>query len=238
LSGKTADVKLSQRVAAQIRDEIIAGQIPAGSALRLIPLAERLDVSTTPVREALAILERQGLLVSEMHRGFFVAVISAKEIAGIYDVHAHISELLAESATRRLTDEDIDELEHLDVRMRAATERGDAAEAGNCNHELHRRINLKAGLPLLVCFLSETTPFVARRQDPDIPGWAQQRMDGHHEILEALRRREARKAAELMGAHVRRAGAMASAFAESHGGPEVDGTAASTAKRSGRALIS
>lgn len=173
-------------------------------------------MSTTPVREALALLERQGLLESEMHRGFFVAAISAKEIAGIYDVHAHISELLAESATRRLTDEDIDTLEELDFRMRELTELGDSVGAADCNHELHRRINLKAGLPLLVRFLSETTPFVTRRQDPDVPGWAQQRMEGHHDILDALRQRDARKAAMLVGQHVRASGAMASAFAEFH----------------------
>lgn len=236
--GKKADVKLSQRVASQLRDEIIAGQIPAGSPLRLASLASRLEVSTTPVREALAILERQGLLVSEMHRGFYATAIGPREIEGIYEVHAHISELLTESATRRLTDEDIDELEELDRRMREATESGDAVDAANCNHELHRRINLKAGLPLLVRFLSETTPFVTRRQDPDVPGWAQQRMEGHSEILDALRRRDAREAAELMGAHVRRAGASASAFAKTHGeSPEAASDATDRESR-GRALIS
>jgi DNA-binding GntR family transcriptional regulator len=216
MATKNTDVKISQRVAAQLRDEIIAGEIEAGSALRLVPLAERLGVSTTPIREALSILERQGLLHSRMHRGFRVAAISPKEIVSIYDVHAHISELLAESATRRLTEVDIDELADLDLRMREATESGDAVLAGDLNHEVHRRINLKADLPLLVRFLMETTPFVVRRQDPDVPGWAQQRIEGHGEILAAFRQRDARMAGELVGAHIRRAGAYAGAFAEAH----------------------
>jgi DNA-binding GntR family transcriptional regulator len=207
------DTKKGLQIAAQLRDEIVAGQLPVGSALRLASLAERLDVSTTPVREALTILERQGLVTSQLHRGFRVAEITPKEIAAIYNVHAYMSELLAESATRRLSEEDIDELEELDARMREATAAGNATLAADLNHEFHRHINLKAGLPLLVRFLSETTPFVVRRQDPDIPGWEEQRLEGHHAIIEALRKRDSATVAELVGEQIRRSGELASAFA-------------------------
>lgn len=207
-------MKLGQKIASEIRDEIIAGKPKPGTAIRLQPLAKRLGVSTTPVREALAILERQGLLSSQLHRGFRVAEIAPRDIKDIYSVHAFISELLVERATRRLSDEDIDELEELDRAMREATEAGDAALAADVNHELHRRLNLAAGSPLLVRFLSETTPFVARRQDPDVPGWDAHRMEGHHAIIGALRRRDADEAARLMGAHIRRSGELAQVFAE------------------------
>lgn len=211
------DTKLGLKIASQLRDEIVAGQLAVGSALRLASLAERLGVSTTPVREALTILERQGLVISQLHRGFRVAEITPKEIAAIYNVHAYMSELLAESATRRLSEEDIDELEELDGQMREATANGNAPLAADLNHEFHRHINRKAGLPLLVRFLSETTPFVARRQDPDIPGWAEQRLEGHHSIIEALRKRDSAKVAELVGEQIRRSGELASAFASTQG---------------------
>jgi len=209
------ETKLGLRIASQLRDEIIAGQLDAGSPLRLAWLAERLGVITTPVREALTILERQGLVSSQLNRGFRVALISPREIQAIYSVHAHMSELLAETATRRLSEEDLDDLEQLDEDMRAATARGDAALAADLNHEFHRRINLKAGLPIVIRYLSETTPFVVRRIDPDIPGWADQRLEGHHSILEAMRRRDGPKAGELMGQHIRRSGELARAYAES-----------------------
>jgi DNA-binding GntR family transcriptional regulator len=209
------DTKLGLRIASRLRDEIIAGQLKAGEPLRLATLAERLGVSTTPVREALTILERQGLVISQLNRGFRVASISPREIQSIYSVHAHMSELLAETATRRLSEEDLDELEQLDVRMREATARGDAELAADINHEFHRRINLKAGLPILIRYLSETTPFVVRRVDPDIPGWADQRLEGHHEIIEAMRRRDGAAAGTLMGQHIRRSGELAREFAES-----------------------
>ena len=217
MGGTGRDTKLGLQIASQLRDEIVAGQLPVGSALRLASLAERLGVSTTPVREALTILERQGLVISQLHRGFRVAEITPKEIAAIYNVHAYMSELLAESATRRLSEEEIDELEELDAQMREATADGNATLAADLNHEFHRRINRKAGLPLIMRFLGETTPFVTRRQDPDVPGWAEQRLEGHHEIIEALRKRDAALVAELIGSHIRRSGELASAFASTQG---------------------
>src|SRR5258708_26811041 len=107
---KLGGMKLGERIASELRDEIIAGELPVGSPLRLAPIAARLGASTTPVREALAILERQGLVSSQLHRGFRVAEISPLDIKNIYSVHAFMSELLVARATRRLTEEDIDEL--------------------------------------------------------------------------------------------------------------------------------
>jgi DNA-binding GntR family transcriptional regulator len=207
-------MKLGEKVASTLRAEIVAGKLPPGTPLRLIPLAKRLGVSTTPVREALAMLERQGLLSSELHRGFRVADISSREVWDLYSLHAFISELLIERATRRLSEEDIDELDRVEDQMHAADEAGDVAAAADRNHEFHRRINLAAGSPLLVRFLSETTPFVTRRLNPVVPGWEEQRVGGHRAIIDALRCHDAPEAARLMGEHIRRSGELAQTFAE------------------------
>jgi len=207
-------VKLGEKVASQLRDEIIAGILAPGTALRLSALAERLGVSTTPIREALATLERQGLVNAQPRRGFRVAAIDARDIRDIYEAHAFISRILTERASRRLSEEDLDELERLDQRVREATEANDVSLAGDLNYELHRKIHLAGGSPVLLRFLRETTPFVSRRDDPDVPGWAQQRLEGHGAILRALRERNAPLAAEEMGNHIRRSGQLAHDFAE------------------------
>ena len=214
LESENGSIKLGQRLASQLRDEIIAGQWEPGAALRLMPLAKRLGVSTTPIREALTILERQGLASSHLHRGFRVAEITPSDIADVYAVHAYMSQLLAERATRRLTEEDIEQLEALDHAMQVATEEGNAVLAADLNHELHRRINQKAGAPLLARMLRETTPFVVRRQDPNVPGWAQHRLVGHGVVLAAMRERDGSAAGELMAEHIRRSGELASDFAK------------------------
>lgn len=213
MGNKVAAVKLGETIASRLRDEIIAGEIEPNSPLRLMPLAERLGVSTTPVREALAILERQGLLYSRLHRGFRVTEITARDIADVYSLHASISELLTERATRRLSDEDLDELVELDDAQQRATADEDAILAADLNHQLHRRIHLASDSPLLLRFLRETTPFVTRQRDPDVPGWAEQRIEGHGEILRAMRERDGALAGRLMGAHIRRSGQLASDFA-------------------------
>ncbi|MGE0304359.1 MAG: GntR family transcriptional regulator [Acidimicrobiia bacterium] len=234
MANDTADastVKLGERIASQLRDEIIAGQIEPGARLRLMPLAKRLGVSTTPVREALAILERQGLLQSQLHRGFQVTKIAPRDIADLYALTASISELLTERATRRVSDEDLDELEQLDRAQQEATRQNDALAASDLNHELHRRIHLAGRSPLLLRFLRETTPFVSRHNDPDVPGWAQQRLEGHGEILEAMRRRDGQKAARLMGDHIRKSGVIAAKFAEEQDAGKVVATARARAQR-------
>jgi|TARA_B110000263_G_scaffold219717_1_gene207128 DNA-binding GntR family transcriptional regulator len=210
---KVTAVKLGETIASRLRDEIIAGEIAPNEQLRLMPLAERLGVSTTPVREALAILDRQGLVYSRLHRSFRVTEITSRDIADVYSLHSLISELLTERATRRLSAEDLDELVALDDGQQQATREGNAILAGDLNHELHRRIHLASDSSLLLRFLRETTPFVTRQRDPDVPGWAKQRTEGHGDILQAMRDSDGPLAGKLMGEHIRRSGQLASNFA-------------------------
>ena len=221
--------KVSVEVASRLRDEIIAGELLAGQPLRLVAIAERLGVSTTPVREALAMLERQGLADSHTNRGFVVASISPRDVGDAYAVAAFIQRVLTERAANRFSDQDLDELEELDKHMKAATREGDDRIASDMNHEIHRRIGLAADSPLMVRFLRETTPFLVRRNDPDVPGWADQRLEGHGSILQALRSRDGATAGEMMEKHLLRSGDAAQQFAEVND----DGRAASP--RRGRA---
>ena len=207
------DTKLGLQIASRLRDEIVAGQLPVGSALRLASLADRLGVSTTPVREALTILERQGLVISQLHRGFRVAEITPKEIAALYNVHAYMSELLAErrraGCPKRTSTSSRSSTRRCARRRPRATRRSPPTSTTSSTAASTAR----PGCRCVVRFLSETTPFVARRQDPDIPGWEEQRLEGHHAIIEALRKRDSATVAELVGEQIRRSGELASAFA-------------------------
>src|SRR5438552_3432436 len=63
---------MGQAVASLIRDQILSGELKYGEALRLAPLAEKLDMSITPVREALLQLAQDGWVVHQPNRGFRV----------------------------------------------------------------------------------------------------------------------------------------------------------------------
>ncbi|MQA87466.1 MAG: FCD domain-containing protein [Streptosporangiales bacterium] len=205
--------RMGEQIAAQLRHEIIAGDLRPGDLMRLAPLAERFDVSITPVREALAVLERQGLVVGRPHRGFYVADLSPEDIEDVYALHAFMAGRLTEHAVGQLSDHELDELEKIDEEIRQATLAGDKDGAGDLNHELHRRIMQASGSMLLLRFLRETTPFVGRKTGSDVPGWAEVRIEGHRAIIDALRGGDGRLARALMEEHVLRSGRHAADFA-------------------------
>lgn len=77
---------LSERLVDLLRENILSGEIAPGLPVRQDALARELDVSKIPLREALARLERDGLVVSHPNRGFFVRAMSWDEAREIYEL--------------------------------------------------------------------------------------------------------------------------------------------------------
>lgn len=195
-------VRMSDRIAAQLTEEIIRGQNREPGALRLGSLAKRLDVSTTPVREALASLERQGLVTGQIHRGFEVAHLSPTDIGDLYEMHAFILRTLAERAATNMSDDAISEVEDLDRTLTQAIRDRDVDLAGSTNHEIHRRINDASQSPLLLRFLRASAPFIASTGEIISIDKLSPKTASHAPILKALRSRDAQTAGELMFDHV------------------------------------
>jgi DNA-binding GntR family transcriptional regulator len=85
-------------VASGLREAIVSGQLAAGEKLRQVALAARFGVSTTPVREALAQLEREGLVRSNPQRGFVVFVPTVADLSRHYEIRIALEELAAAKA--------------------------------------------------------------------------------------------------------------------------------------------
>src|SRR4051812_36211657 len=90
--------RLRSIVAGYIRDMIMSGRFAQGERLRLDPLSSLFRVSATPVREALVLLETEGLVSSEPHRGFVVKHPSRQDVLDLFALHASIAGQLAERA--------------------------------------------------------------------------------------------------------------------------------------------
>lgn len=88
---------LTELVADALRREIVEGELQLGAALSEARIAQRLEVSRTPVREAFTRLEREGLLRTEPQRGTFVFTLSAKELTDI----CHLRVVLEIAALRQ-----------------------------------------------------------------------------------------------------------------------------------------
>lgn len=88
-------------VAERLRAQIVAGELPAGTRLRQVEIARRLDVSTTPVREALATLQREGLVRLHPQRGAVVFLPSVEDLREHYEIRAALESLAAARTAER-----------------------------------------------------------------------------------------------------------------------------------------
>jgi len=119
----------------ELRSLIIGGELERGSRMQQGDLARRFDSSITPVREALRLLEAEGLVVSEPHRGVRVASVDLEKIKGKYVIRRLLEPYAMQRATRRLSRRDLEIAHEL---MQAATRTGDdAAVSREANTRFH-----------------------------------------------------------------------------------------------------
>jgi DNA-binding GntR family transcriptional regulator len=97
---------LTDEVAERLREAILRGDFAPGQPLRETRLASILDVSRGPVREALARLEREGLVLIRRNRGATVARLSNEDLTEVYTLRLALEELAARWAARNATDSD------------------------------------------------------------------------------------------------------------------------------------
>jgi DNA-binding GntR family transcriptional regulator len=136
---------ISAMVRDRIRQAITLGILPSGSRIDQARLAEDLDVSIVPVREALKLLEGEGFVQIIPRRGAFVTETSPDDMQELYDARAIIEGEAAYHAAPRLTDEHIARLEGLYGCMDAALKNRDSAEFKRNNRAFHFTIYDAAG---------------------------------------------------------------------------------------------
>lgn len=118
-----AKARLSETVGERIRQAILAGDLKPGDRLHEGEIAERLQVSKSPVREAIRDLQREGLVSSHPRQGSFVRVLTSRDIHDISEVRQLLESFAIESAMRTPNPEWIRQLEDAVDRMRRAEDR-------------------------------------------------------------------------------------------------------------------
>lgn len=94
-----------------LRESILNGDLKPGERLMEIALAEQLGVSRTPVREAIRKLEKEKFVEMIPRKGAYVANLTAKDILDVLEIRIVLEGFSAELAAKRMTDEEIEELE-------------------------------------------------------------------------------------------------------------------------------
>ncbi|MGO9218028.1 MAG: GntR family transcriptional regulator [Streptosporangiaceae bacterium] len=141
-------VSKTDMVAALIREQIITGELAAGEQLRQRDLAQRFQVSQTPVREAMRRLESEGLVIGDTHRGFTVVEPDDGRVDENFQIRAALESLGASLAARKIDASGLARLEELNDRMRAMTE--DDPGYADLNREFHFTVYEYARSPLLL----------------------------------------------------------------------------------------
>jgi DNA-binding GntR family transcriptional regulator len=116
---------LRDQIEVQVRNAISNGAFKPGERIIETVIADQLNVSRAPVREALSVLEREGVVVSHPRRGYFVSEFSDKDIEEIYSFRALLEVEALRRAVDRLTPEDIEELQGIVDQLREAIRRRD-----------------------------------------------------------------------------------------------------------------
>jgi DNA-binding GntR family transcriptional regulator len=140
---------LHQEVAVRLRQRIVEGQLAPGAKLNERELSELLQVSRTPLREAIKMLAAEGLVELLPNRGAVVAQMSEQDVADTFEVIAGLEGQSGELAAQRITDAELAEIRALHYEMLAAHTRRDLPTYYRINAQIHTRINAAACNPVL-----------------------------------------------------------------------------------------
>ncbi len=132
-----------------IRNAILKGELEPGERLMEQRLALKLGVSRTPVREAIHMLEKEGLAVTIPRRGAQVARMTEKDLEDVLEIREALDDLAVSTASKRVRDEDIERLSKIMVRFEKAVSQGGVREIAEADEEFHNEIYRIAGNPKL-----------------------------------------------------------------------------------------
>lgn len=140
----------SDVIAETIRDRIMEGAFEPGLQLTETQLAEQLEVSRGPVREAFQRLVQESLLTAVPHRGVFVTTIEPEEVADVYLARSVVEREAARIVARHRTDQALAALGALVEEMEASSTKGDWAHVAETDLAFHEVLVDLANSPRLV----------------------------------------------------------------------------------------
>ncbi len=195
--------KLADRVHAYLRTGILSGQLAEGERVVEADLARQLQISRSPIREAIKRLEQEGLVVVDRLR-VVVRDVPRSEIDDLFWIRSALEGLAALQATPRLTATDLEHLEHLCDAMQSAAGQGDAVALADLGNQFHGVFATASGNHKLGEMLRSIKEYVDRYRAVSAarPGRGQETITEHQQILAAFRARDAAAAEQLVRRHV------------------------------------
>ncbi len=194
-----------------LRGKILSGEMPPLSRVKEQVVAAQLHLSRTPVREALARLEMEGLVRRAPNRGVTVCSVELDEVDEIYEIRRVLESLVAERAVQRATEAEIQEMERALRQAQVSLEAGDFETLRKHTFHFHFLLNRSSRSPRLMALLRTLEDRLASfsRRALRYPGRAESAMRQHWGILDGLRRRDLAEMRRWIEEHAERGGVTA-----------------------------
>lgn len=187
-----------------LREAIIKGDLKPGERLMEIKLAQKLGVSRTPVREAIRMLQLEGLVTMEPRRGAEVAPITEKELKDVLEVRTALECLAAELACGKITEDEKKELSRTLDLFKEAIARNELTEVAAIDAQFHELIYKATKNNRLVQILNNLREHIFRYRLEYIREIERRQdlLEEHIEIVKAILNNDKNAARESMRIHI------------------------------------
>ncbi len=187
---------------------VVHGELVPGEKVPVAALSQTLGVSLTPLREALKVLAEEGLVELTPNRGARVIPYTAEEAEALFEVIAGLESLAAELAARRMSNEDLANLEAAHKQMQSYFEEDKRDQYFKTNSHIHKTIIEYTSNGILINTHAKLMVRANRGRyiaiiDPD--RW-REAMAEHDAVMEAFRARDAECAGRIWRVHLLRSG--------------------------------
>jgi DNA-binding GntR family transcriptional regulator len=187
-----------------LKSRILGFKYAPGDALTELGIAEEMQVSRTPIREALRRLEHEELVQIIPRKGAIVTGISEEDIREVYLIRQALEGICARRAAEALSDENLLALGESMAKAKGNLDRGDPKAASEEADELHRVILAVGGTPRIRRIVANMRELTGRLHElaVSLPGRLARSVQEHTRVLEAMRRRDGDEAERRIREHI------------------------------------
>ncbi len=195
---------LRDLVFAAMREAILSGKLKPGERLMEVQLAEEMGVSRTPVREAIRKLELEGLVVMVPRKGAYVAGLTLKDVAEVFEIRSSLEGLAAALAADRITDEEVEALDNILKEISDAVAKGDIDKVIKKDGEFHQILFSASRNSRLVQMINNLKEQIDRFrvQSFSNPVRLKNVLSEHKEIFDAIKQGNIENAEKLAKEHI------------------------------------
>ena len=189
-----------------LRHGILHGDLQPGERLMEIQLANRLGVSRTPVREAIRMLELEGLVINIPHRGAQVARITRQDLLDVLEVRKGLEELAVKLACERMTDAELSDLYTASREFEEKAESGDVLAMAEADEAFHAIIYTASGNKRLIQLINNLREQMFRYRTEYLKDINNRHslIEEHDELWDSLKHRDYNRTRNFMRRHIDR----------------------------------